>query len=708
MVNKNNIKTIKAIIFIAVLAAAIAAVFGVKFNATNYAAYADEPTVRAKELKGYYFIGLNGVSANIAEREYTDEKYPRKVVARFEITAPYYFIETNGETEQSKVEITPENQIVEYEANESGNYEVKVIGCSDEKGTKLDHTIVYFSVDADKPTIADGEKVVEPMTEWLREGKKYVAVANWSAFRDDRSGVSKICYYFEYPNGSRGEVTVLDYDVSPDRTVFEITEKCTLVAVCYDNAGNGLEVRYGFDRFDFYAPPAPTYEITPEPREGFYASEYKVKVTFLPDNGGSGLQQTQYYTIYENGQAVTKPFEQASTEVCAISLATACDHKIILYATDNAGNVSETKSLSVPFSAFDVTEPTIKDKPTLIVDVLDANAFFTVSVYATDKKESGISKATFFYGDKSYEMKPDQTVSGGYARYGVVLPYDAFNAKVKEFIIEMEDAAGNRAERVDSIPYFSDSETATLINRVMKTLDGFTKTDYTDAAAKSVERDAATLNRLLSYPGNSKSDIIKTAQSLMTSIESDVTCSTIIESVPDYASGIISFSAFETDFTEFKKGTQVTLTLMKGKNDGKDYPSIAKAGKAFTDFFGLKITIDGKELVEPLKKGLSVKMNMPNKYLDRTVALVNVKTGEVVPTETINNAIRFTLKQSTDYALVIYGSREPTATMQEASKKVTVFGKEMPLSRFLWIVCGCGGAAVVLVAALIILKKRTR
>lgn len=700
----NNIK-VKALIFIAVFAAAIAAVFGVFLKPEPYA-YAADATVSVSSLKGTYFIGVNGTEAVLEEKDYTDEKYPKSVTVRFRVLTEYYLLEKtkDGVKLPGKTEETPADGFVTETLEESGNYELKITGCSDFSGTQLDSTTVSFKVDADAPAVKDGEKVFSPMTGWLREGGEYLAVANWNALYDDRSGVKTICYYFEYPNGSKGQVGTLDF-ASLDRTEFRITEKSTLVAVCYDNAGNGLTTRFAFDKFDFIAPSAPTYEITPELKQGFYSSEYTVKVTFMPDVGGSGLNQTQYYTIYENGVPFTRTYEQASSEVCSIRLTAACDHKIIIYATDNAGNVSETKTVTVPFSAFDVTEPIIKDEPSIAFDVLNSDSFFTVSVYATDKNESGISKATVVYGEKSYAMQADPTESAGYVRYAVVLPYGSFNAKVREFTVVLKDAAGNRAERVGTIPYFSDDETFTMINRAVKAADGYDESAYTDAAAKSVKKDAEKLGRLLSYSGNAKADILNTAQSLIESIESAVSCSLVIESVPEYASAIISFSAYDGDFVGYKKGTLVTLTLVKGESDGKDYPSVVNAGKAFTDFFGLKLTINGEEFDGRLEKGLTVKMNMPGKYLDRTVALVNVKTGEVVPSEIVNNAIRFTLKESTDYALVIYGGKAPTGTIEE-TKTITVFGKEMPLSRFLWIVCGCGGAAVVLVVVLIVLKKK--
>ena len=64
------------------------------------------------------------------------------------------------------------------------------------------------------------------------------------------------------------------------------------------------------------------------------------------------------------------------------------------------------------------------------------------------------------------------------------------------------------------------------------------------------------------------------------------------------------------------------------------------------------------------------------------------------------------MKGDTRYILVVEGGKAPTLSATgETDKTITVFGNEMNLSTFLWIVCGTGGVAIAAVIILIVIRK---
>ena len=529
------------------------------------------------------------------------------------------------------------------------------------------------------------------MTGWRHSGQEYVVSIDWSVFSDSNSGLYGFCYFLRYDNGMDTEVTSLLFK-NADTSAVTVTGKGTLWLVAIDTAGNALEVSYRMEKFDDVKPPVPQYAITPEISDGKYAGEYEISVTFSDDNaGGSGLAQTQHYRI--NGES--RAFEASLPTPESIILNRAADYHIVLYAVDNAGNVSDERVIDVPFSAFDVTPPNIAD---IIVsfDLSNADGICSITADVTDSGESGV-KNVYLEG-KNVTLRPS-ALSTSSKR---IAYFDCFGYG-PTVTLTAEDEIGRSSSVTLMFPYFTDVDINEGIKRVVALFRATNKDAYTDTMWSSLQEGSTKICNLLRLENASKTEIMTAISSLSAMFEEKIKTSYTILSVPDFVSTGVTFTVAESDMAGYKYGTTVSMEMAKGQKQSTDYVSRVGFNSGFTDFFDLAVKLDGEELETPFTTGLSVSMTMPNGYFDRKVALFDVATGEKVNTEQANNTLVFTVKASSQYALVIEGGKAPTGSNETEVKTITVFDRKIEFTKFLWIVGGCAGAAVLLIILIIVI-----
>ena len=697
MVNKINIKLLLILFSALVLFAAFVAVFFAENTFENNVQFANADTgnsVVLQSLKGSYFDGVNGTSAIITERDY-DGGYAANVTAVFRIEAPFYLFEYTIDGKPygaEKLQAVPENGLVEFAANRTGRYSL-ICRAYNSENTSLScgEANADFYNDAEVP-VENGTAIL-PMTEFKRTGQEYIGTVDWSVFVDERSGIAGIYYYYDYGNNETSEIHSVDLSTG-GKTNFTIKKRCEIKVVCYDRAGNGISRSYAMDGYDDAAPPIPNYTVTPSVTENGYANQYEIKVTFLEDNGVSGLKDIQSYSI--NG--ITYNFEAAPPVPESIILDKAIDYTVILYAADNAGNISESVKIFIPYSAFDLTPPVI-DKVVRQIDISDERGICRIDLYANDKGESGISDVTDESGKLSF-TKGAQATSEYYTAF-----FDCYGFG-NEIVIIVNDNAGNKTRYILNFPYFSDTEISETVKKCAETLETTDFSLYTENAAKNINTAINKLNLLLSSENSAKTDILRAAEELTEKITESVSCSYVINSSPEYASPNITLEVTASDFTDYKKGSVITVALSKWEGEGKDYTEAAGFDKSFSDYFALNLTIDGESLKAPLNTGILVGMNKPTDYYDRDVAIIDASSGKKIDSEVKNNRIYFRVKGDTRYILVVEGGKAPTLSATgETDKTITVFGNEMNLSTFLWIVCGTGGVAIAAVIILIVIRK---
>lgn len=691
-------KVYKIIVFIAFFStawlAACAAFFLPVAAEPDFCAFASETPVVTESVKGSYFKVVDGTAPVVEEKDYVVGGYASNVTVTFSVSTDFYLLTytVDGATVADRITETPVGGKVIFVADKTGRY---VLTCAayetetDENPTGS--ATAEFLNDSDAPA-ASGPAVGET-GEWKRTGQDYVATVDWGVFADARSGIGALVYRFAYDDGTYSEVYEVNL-LTAGKTELTVKRKCSMQVVCVDKAGNGFAQTYEFDRFDDYAPPMPVYEITPAQGEGVYAQKYEIKAEFLSDNGGSGLKDVQSYSI--NGE--TYRFEAKPPIPESIILDKPIDYTVRLYATDNAGNVSQTVEIKIPYSAFDVTLPDVKEV-TRQIDLSDKNGFCRVTVNANDKNESGIASVVSEDG-KIVFSKAAQGAADLYSAR-----FDCYGFG-KELCVILTDNVGNKTRYVVAFPYFYDADVSEAVRKCVEKLRKTDLTAYTAAAAKNVNDALNKANLLLSLDNSAKTEILNEVATITELIDKTVTASYEIESVPEYASANITLSLTESDFSAYPKGSVVNVVLSGREGDERDYVEIAGFKRGFTDFFSLTVKINGETPVAPLAEGVYVGMNKPSAYYDREVAIIDAATGEVVTTEVKNNRIFFTIKGDADYVLVVSGGKAVTSGT-ESVKTITVFGKEMKLSVFLGIVCGtCGGCLVIVAALLIFMKAR--
>lgn len=689
MVNKFN----KIIIFVAfILTASLAAcaAFFLTSKDADFRAFADT-TVYTERVKGTYLVGADGITPTVEEKDYIKGGYASNVTVTFAVSTRFYLLSytLDGTYFVDRITETPSDGKVTFVADKTGRY---VLTCAAYEEQTAENPIgsatEEFLNDSDAPLVSPN--AVSGNGEWKRTGQDCVFTVDWGAFADERSGLGILLYRFGYDDGTYSSIYEVNL-LTAGKTELSVNKKCTLFVACSDKAGNRTSAIYPLDCFDDYAPPMPTYEITPALGAGKYAQSYEIKVEFLPDNGGSGLKKEQSYSI--NG--TTYRFEAEPPVPETIILDKAMDYTIRLYATDNAGNVSQTAEITVPYSAFDISLPEVKEV-TRQIDLSGENGFCRVIVNANDRNESGIASITS--EDGKIVFSP---VQGTTDLYSAVFDCYGFG---QELILIITDNAGNRTRYVVAFPYFYDAEINEAVRKCVEKLRGTDLTEYTAAAVKNINDGITKVNLLLSLDNSAKTEIINAVNELAAIPDVIVTTVYEIESAPEYASANITFALNESDFGAYPKGSVVTVTLSKYTGEEKDYASVAGFTRAFYDYFSLSVKINGENLASPLSEGIYVGMSKPAAYYDRDVAIIDAATGKVVETEVKNNRIFFTVKNDGNYVLAVSGGKAVTSGTGD-KKMISVFGKTMDFSVFLWIVCGTGAVAVIAVALLLILKR---
>ena len=654
-----------------------------------------EPTVTAR-----YFTGVNGKDAVYETTAYDDAKgYASSVTVSVRIDAPYYKTEYVIDGEEYTFDYvleTPASGIVTFTPSVSGRYDVVFYAYGDFSATEpLGTKEVSFKCDSDAPII-DG-KLSDGMERFVRTGDDGFFEVDWTKVSDERSGLYGVCYYYVYENDLRSDVYTLDAQKTAlEKNGFTVREKCRFVAICYDNAGNGSSYEIDLNKFDDVAPPIPTYTVTPEIVNGKFARSYEIKVTFIEEETGSGLDKTQFYRV--NGK--TERFEATPPTPETIILNKQADYTIELYAVDKAGNRSLYETINIPFSAFDVTPPDISGED-VSFDLTSKDGVCELKVNVSDRGESGV-KSVEIEG-KDITLRPSATNSAVYS-----VKFDCFGFE-NALKIVATDNVGNRNTYTVPLSYFSNAAISTAIGKLTEELRQMDESEYTASLLKEIKGAADKLEYLLVSDNTSESDVASAASVLSGLLKKTVEFDYVIESKPDFASAnaiLEKASGFEGE----KKGTVITVTLKKDVGDEGKYVLSSGFQKAFTDFFALELGKNGAAVSGSVGGDVSVGMNMPVGYYERDIALFDMESGEKVETEVKNNVIYFKMNKSTRYALVIEGGKAPK-TSGNASQKtdtITVFGNTLKKTTFFMIIGIAGGVAVLAIVAFVVIMKVRR
>lgn len=677
------------------------------FAILGFAGFAKEPPAAFAEgayvsdevvVTAEFLQGMNGITPVFSTYPYEEggDSYRKGVCAQFGVHAPYYrFVYTvDGENRAETQRFdTPADGLATFEADETGLFVVTCEVFADETGVVADSVSCTFKNDETAPYMT-GEAVSE-MSDWKRSGQEYVATIDWSVFNDAKSGLYGFRYFLRYDNGTTSDIMSVDFK-NAEKSSVSVSEKAVLWLIVADTAGNTLEKSYKLDKFDNVAPPMPSYVVTPEPQEGVYAEKYEIRVTFLDDNAeGSGLSSVQKYRI--NGE--TRAFEAGVPTPESIILDKAADYRIQLFATDNAGNVSETREIVVPFSVFDVTPPYIGDVQ-FSFDLTNKDGICTLYADVTDSKESGVV-AVYLEGTE-VTLRPG--ASATFSTFITTFDCLSFGPTIT---LAARDALGHGSSVTMAFPYFTDVEINEALKRMVGAFRATSREEYAPAAWQALTNASTKVCNLLRSENATKADITIAINELAALFDENVKTVFVIRSAPDFASSHVTFTVPEEDIATLKKGSSVTVELSQGTATNKDYASEAGFGSGFSDFFDLVVKVDGEEPKEPFTVGLTLSMDLPNGYYDRRVALFDATTGKSVDTEIVNNKIVFNVKTSGKYALAIEGGKAPTGSNMEnaESTTITVFGRTIDKTIFWWIIGGCGGGALLLIAVFVVLGK---
>ena len=669
--------------------------FGVSY--AGFFARADEyvtvDSVTATYLSGFDADGQPEFVYNADYDTYfrnTANPYAKDVAVTFDVAAgaAYYKLTClkDGEEEPEGLRLTevPANGKVVCDDFDSGEYTVTCYVYSSTQDM-LGSKSVTVKCDGDAPTLP----TANAMTAWQAAGTNFDVVVDWSNAQDALSGIKAAFYKVFYNDGSMSSLHTITGSL-PDRSYAVMNKAGKVVVTVYDAAGNASSRDYIYDMYDTVKPMVPSFTVSPTVVTGRYARSYTIVLTYYED-GQSGLADKQYYLMngksyeYENGVGIVIDEQK--------------NYSFSFYAMDKTGNRSDYVNYEMLSSCFDVKAPYL-DTATFLteIDLTATNGVCGLSFVASDYKESGIVSVKLDGSDADF------VVTENNGNYTCALRFDCFDGAYLRKVI-LTDAVGNRAEHSFVIDYFSDNN----INAYCKELSRlYHTTDYAKCTASTKEKiDEAfsSMNILLNTTGNSFADIKAQYEAIKNLFEPVSFTKLTIASAPEYASSAVQFTVDQNDFALDTFGNTLEIVIAAAEGEDKAFVSNSGFSSGFTDYFTLDIKLNGQDLTSPLNSGLVVTTGLPSGYLDRSVKLYNVKTGEEIETIVVNNRIRFTLKESVSCALVISGSKAPTVYNDNA-KTVVVFGRTWPLGSFLGVVLGVGGGAIVIAVLLMVLLKK--
>lgn len=689
MINKKNI-----ILIILPIVALIVTAFVMGLNVSDKAfadAYVEVDSVTAAYLSGF---DENAAPQFVEDADYGvyfsgTAPYAKDIKVSFSLASDvrYYKIERmiSGATTDGGMIVAPTSGTVEYSVDGSGTFVVTCYGYSDTYDL-LGQASATVKSDLDLPV----GPTANQMTDWIAEGVSFDAILDWSGCGDALSGVKAVFYRVYYDDGTVSAWKKLD-PVPVDKTYVALTKSGKITVMTYDQAGNYSKNDFVFNKFDGVAPKAPYYEVSPAVESGKYSHTYTITLGYQKDNE-SGLAPVQHYLM--NG--VSYAYEDG----VGIVLEEQKNYSFVFYAMDNVGNRSSYSSYDLPGTAFDVKGPYLDPNEIKTeIDLTNEDGICLLTFTASDYKESGIKSASI--AGKDYVLSVRET--DGYNLYS--LRYDCLEDHALRIVLT--DNAGNVTEHQLILDYFSDSSFNSKIKRLVSDYRELDREKLSESAKNRIDDAYMSLNYLLNTSGNTYNEFEKAANNAAGLMKNVAEIKYVIASVPQYASSLVTFNVDQKDFSDYYCGNTLEIVMKKEEGDDSAFVDKTTFSRGFCDYFSLQLSVEGQPLSAPLTKGIEARMALPNNYVDRNFALYNAKTGEEIPTTTINNNIVFTFNDSTSFAFVISGAKAPTEYAEpDDGSSITVFGRKWPMSSFLGIVLGVGGGAIVLIVLLLLIGKR--
>ena len=633
-------------------------------------------------VNGYYENG----TPKYTETQIVDlNKYYKNIKLEFIVNSPYYSIDysINDEDVEGNIISTPTNHIVNFTLAHTGIYKITLKAYSNEYQLLETKNFTYKS-DNEAPNI-DNLSYTQ-MTQYLKRGEKFNSVVDPTKVYDLYSGVKNIKFVIkDIEENLFSNIYTID---TLDKFDVEITNISTCFMYIYDNAENYTSTELMFDLYDNTPPPVPSYTITPNLVEGVKQRRYEIKLEYSDNDSLSGLSKDQFYIL--NG----KTFVYSGS----IVLDKTIDYILTFYTLDNAGNKSEEITLNINKDYFDTNKPLISDVNTEID--FNKEDIYSISFVGSDYNESGIKRA--------FVKESGRIFKETYVDVYNVFRLDFNPITTQTITIVLEDNAQNQSEYVYTVKYLNNNEIKTLIDNFIKLYKSTDFSKYNDNLKLAINSDIENLKALLLADGTKINELNSLINKINDELNTKITSSFVVSSIPTYISTIFSILIDTTGFTEFKNGDNLTISL-NTLNDFEFDDTLSSLGNFFKEGFSLSILYNGESINNPLAFKVTVRMNLPNQYLDRKFELFNNDKKEIVETEIENNTMIFNIDKTTNYVFCIQGGIRPSGQKDLNVETITVFGNTLTKTTFYLIVGICGGVAgLAIIAFIIIIIKRRR
>lgn len=561
-----------------------------------------------------------------------------------------------------------------YEVNVSGIYDINCY-IYDAENILLSKATQNVKSDLDAPDVfAD----VNTMTAFQGKDSVFNIVIDISELSD-----TDVYYSFKYIDE---EIDLYPFTkIEGTSKTFSIIKKGTMILTYIDTAGNFARIYHDYDKFDFSPPAKPAITVIADNdtvySDGF-ARSYTVTIAYGIDNE-SGTSAEQNYIINGEVKSYSGSFK----------LDIAKNYEIKANTKDNVGNISDFVIVEIAGNSFDTYSPIVKNIK-IEVDITKEIPI-AISFIATDA-HSGIDYAKIDGTDILFIQDENNTFRAEFYAYGKT-----------NLVIHIIDKAGNKAINHIALSYFGDTDKSIKLKSYSDLYRSIDFGKYVLAVAENIKKAYENLNISLMTERTENSDFDNIFREIDKLIQGKSNHLYVIETAPIYVSSIITFKVNEKDFDNYKLGDSVKLILNSRTLDNeKDYTKIAGFKKGFAEAFNLTAYYKN-EAISKMPNGMCIEMNLPYGYYERSFVLINKTNGEIMDVEIYNNKISFLLKDSGDYVMAISGEKN-TLDNNAVKKTIKIFGKKMTYGMFFIVIFGTLGGAGIIIAMLIILKKKNR
>lgn len=627
---------------------------------------------------------------NTVTYDVSQPKYARNITLTYSTPAQYYSVQvsnvfTGALLENFNGSMPAGQSSFSFTVKSSGYLKVSVYSCDDNWNIIVaSKTETYIRSD----NLAPSAPSINEMTSWVRHFSGFLTKVTVGT--DEHSGVKEAVIIVKNIITKAEETIKLTEMGTGLTTAFTLNEKTEVTVFTYDNAGNVAENKYVYDKFDSDKPSVPVIVCTPSPAFGEdtnnFTREYNVTLEYGTDSASGVNYGSMKYLVngelynYNGGFVLDK----------------AIKYTITAYYTDNAGNVSDSASVTVenidrfePFISFTEFKVDLtKEKP------------YTVTINCVDL-HSGIKSVSMegITGQFVYQ-------AGGFYQAGFT---DLDSGSIK---ITVTDKVGNFISTFIPVYHFSDLYLSPKISAYHEKYINLNVSLYSDEALEKISKLYGELNILLMAESSSKEDFNAVFSKIDAAVEGKTVTSFKIDSVPAGLNVNISYILPDGALNNAKKGDSFTLWIGAVPAEAlSGYISAASAASGFSESvvrpFLLRFTHNGENIAYALNAPVVLTVPVPSGYEARYIKAVNLTDNSVIPAEVINNTVTFPVSTAGAYALVFDGKEISGNTDEEEKPKgIKVFGKYISVGAF----CGSLAGAVVLlgggVALILVLQKK--